>query len=143
MAISAAAAGTPLYYDFGGFHPRYYTLEYRTSDASDIAQQVSGVLAGTTPLHQFMSRGLDHGAFIPLMAMLPAADVPVIQLSMPSLDPEALLNLGRRLTPTTPRPRPRRSKASHSAIRSGRCRSRETRGVPGRVSGTFPETSRV
>ncbi|TVT55852.1 dioxygenase, partial [Amycolatopsis rhizosphaerae] len=53
----------------------------------------------TGPVHQFVNRGLDHGAFIPLMAMYPAADVPVIQLSMPSLAPDALLTLGRRLRP--------------------------------------------
>jgi 4,5-DOPA dioxygenase extradiol len=101
VAISSAAAGTPLYYDFGGFHPRYYTLEYATPDATDLARRLAGTLGGpvggTAPLHHFTDRGLDHGAFIPLMAMYPAADVPVVQLSMPSLDPEALLTLGRRL----------------------------------------------
>lgn len=97
LAISGSAAGTPLYYDFGGFHPRYYTLQYRTPDATELAHQVAGTLADTTALHQYVNRGLDHGAFIPLMAMYPAADVPVVQLSMPSLDPAALLALGERL----------------------------------------------
>lgn len=97
LAISSPAAGTPLYYDFAGFHPHYYTLQYRTPDATALALRVAGTLRDTTPLHQHRSRGLDHGAFIPLMAMYPAADVPVIQLSMPSLDPEALLHLGQRL----------------------------------------------
>lgn len=48
-------------------------------------------------MHQYTNRGLDHGAFIPLLAMFPAADVPVVQLSMPSLDPKALLALGQKL----------------------------------------------
>jgi 4,5-DOPA dioxygenase extradiol len=97
LAISGSAEGTELYYDFGGFHPRYYTLKYRSPDATALAHQVAGTLADTTPMHQFVNRGLDHGAFIPMMAMYPAADVPVIQLSMPSLNPSALLDLGVRL----------------------------------------------
>ncbi|MCW2807345.1 MAG: dioxygenase [Marmoricola sp.] len=97
LAISGAAAGTPLYYDFGGFHPRYYTLQYASPDATDLARRIAATLSDTTPLHQHVNRGLDHGAFIPLMAMYPAADVPVVQLSMPSLAPEALLGLGGRL----------------------------------------------
>lgn len=97
LAISGTAAGTGLYYDFGGFHPRYYTLKYDTPDAGDLAQRVLGSLTSTTPIHQYANRGLDHGAFIPLMAMYPAADVPVVQVSMPSLEPGALLGLGQRL----------------------------------------------
>lgn len=97
-AISGAAAGTPLFYDFSGFHPRYKTLPYATPDATDLARRLTGLL-GRTPVHEFADRGLDHGAFIPLMAMYPAADVPVVQLSMPSLDPSALLGLGARLRP--------------------------------------------
>lgn len=97
LAIAATEAAAPLYYDFGGFHPRYYTLQYATPDAGALAARVVGTLASTTPMHQYVDRGLDHGAFIPLMAMYPAADVPVVQLSMPSLDPEALLKLGTRL----------------------------------------------
>lgn len=98
VAISGAAAGTPLYYDFSGFHPRYKTLPYATPDATDLARRLTGML-GRTTVHEFTDRGLDHGAFIPLMAMYPAADVPVVQLSMPSLDPSALLRLGERLRP--------------------------------------------
>jgi 4,5-DOPA dioxygenase extradiol len=97
LAISATDPGVPLYYDFGGFHPRYYSLQYATPDATALSQRVAGALATTTALHQYVDRGLDHGAFIPLMAMFPAADVPVVQLSMPSLDPAGLLALGDRL----------------------------------------------
>jgi 4,5-DOPA dioxygenase extradiol len=97
--ISGAAAGTPLYYDFSGFHPRYKTLTYVTPDATELARRLRGALGATTQVHEFTRRGLDHGAFIPLMAMYPAADIPVVQLSMPSLDTDALLDLGRRLRP--------------------------------------------
>jgi len=97
LAITNIDAGTPLYYDFGGFHPRYYTLQYRTPDAADLAHRVAGTVSDTTPVYVHRNRGLDHGAFIPLMAMYPAADIPVVQVSMPSLDPAALLALGQRL----------------------------------------------
>ncbi len=98
-AISGTAAGTPLYYDFSGFHPRYKTLPYATPEATALAARLRSMLNRTTPVHEFTARGLDHGAFIPLMAMYPAADVPVVQLSMPSRDPSALLELGARLRP--------------------------------------------
>lgn len=94
--LSAPAAHTPLVYDFGGFHPRYYTMKYETPDAGFLARRVAGALpAGQT--HQHPSRGLDHGAWVPLMAMYPLADVPVLQLSMPTQDPAELLDLGARL----------------------------------------------
>jgi len=96
-AISGAAAGTPLYYDFSGFDSRYKTLPYATPDATDLARRLAATLSPTTIVHEHPDRGLDHGAFIPLMAMYPAADVPVVQLSMPSLNPGALLQLGERL----------------------------------------------
>ena len=99
VAISGTAAGTPLYYDFSGFHPHYKTLPYATPDATTLAQRLVKALPRRTTVHEFTDRGLDHGAFIPLMAMYPAADVPVVQLSMPSLDPVALLDLGSRLRP--------------------------------------------
>ncbi len=97
LAISGTAAGTPLHYDFSGFDPRYKTLPYATPDSSDLARRLTGLLGPTTTVHEFTDRGLDHGAFIPLMAMYPAADIPVVQISMPSLDPTALLEFGARL----------------------------------------------
>lgn len=53
--------------------------------------------AAPPPTHQYVDRGLNHGSFIPLMAMYPAPDVPVVQLSMPGFEPAALLALGQGL----------------------------------------------
>ena len=97
LMLSAPAARTPLVYDFGGFHPRYYEMTYQTPDASALARRVAGAMPDAEPVHQHPSRGLDHGAWVPLMAMYPLADVPVLQLSMPTHDPSRLLALGARL----------------------------------------------
>jgi 4,5-DOPA dioxygenase extradiol len=97
LALSASAAGTPLVYDFGGFAPRFFAMTYPTPDARRLATQVTALLSGTEPVHQHPSRGLDHGAWVPLKVMYPFADVPVLQLSLPSHDPDRLLRIGERL----------------------------------------------
>jgi 4,5-DOPA dioxygenase extradiol len=99
LSLSAAAAGTPLVYDFGGFARRYYEMTYATPDASALAARVAALMPDTEPVHEHASRGLDHGAWVPLKVMYPYADVPVLQLSMPTHDPDRLLDLGRRLRP--------------------------------------------
>lgn len=99
LSISAAAAATPLVYDFGGFDPRYYAMEYATPDATWLAQLVTSIMPDNESVHEHPTRGLDHGAWVPLKVMYPLADVPVIQLSIPTHRPERLLELGRRLRP--------------------------------------------
>lgn len=97
LAISTTAANTTPVYDFGGFHPMYYRMRYDTPDASVLARQVLGVLPDGETVHEHRSRGLDHGAWVPLKVMYPEADIPVLQLSMPTHDPSRLLALGGRL----------------------------------------------
>ena len=99
LMLSAPGAGTPLVYDFGGFAARYYTLTYPTPDATAFASEVASLMPAASPVHQHASRGLDHGAWVPLKIMYPLADVPVLQLSLPTSDPSALLSLGARLRP--------------------------------------------
>ena len=99
VAISATAANTPLIYDFGGFSPRFYNMRYDTPDAGWLGDLVASLMPDTEPLHRHSSRGLDHGAWVPLKVMYPEADIPVVQLSMPTHDPVKLLELGRRLKP--------------------------------------------
>lgn len=98
-APTAISASRPaeLVYDFGGFAPVYYTMRYDTPPADELAEIVSGLMPDGEPLHQHRTRGLDHGAWVPLKIMYPDADIPVIQLSMPTHDPDRLMDLGRRL----------------------------------------------
>ena len=86
-----------LVYDFGGFAPLYYRMRYDTPSGSSLIKRVAAGLGGEEPLYEHRSRGLDHGAWVPLKIMYPAADVPVVQLSMPTHDPGRLITLGRRL----------------------------------------------
>jgi 4,5-DOPA dioxygenase extradiol len=97
LALSCPAAQTPLVYDFGGFHPRYYTMTYPTPDANALAARVAAAMPENEPVHQHPRRGLDHGAWVPLMAMYPLGDIPVLQLSMPTHNPARLLAIGERL----------------------------------------------
>ncbi|NBQ97965.1 MAG: dioxygenase [Microbacteriaceae bacterium] len=99
ITISATAAKTPLIYDFGGFSPKFYNMTYGTPDATWLGDLVAKLMPDNEPLRRHETRGLDHGAWVPLKVMYPDADIPVIQLSMPTHDPEKLLELGARLYP--------------------------------------------
>jgi 4,5-DOPA dioxygenase extradiol len=98
LAVSSTGP-VELVYDFGGFDPLYYRMRYDTPPAGDLARRLLGVLPRTETVHEHRSRGLDHGAWVPLKIMYPDADVPVLQLSLPTQDPDRLLELGRRLRP--------------------------------------------
>jgi 4,5-DOPA dioxygenase extradiol len=99
LMISSPAAATPLVYDFGGFAERYFRMRYETPDASAMADRVAAAMPDTEPLHRHRSRGLDHGAWVPLKVMYPQGDLPVLQLSIPTHDPDRLMAVGRRLRP--------------------------------------------
>jgi 4,5-DOPA dioxygenase extradiol len=89
----------PLTYDYYGFPERYYEVEYPSPGAPHLAQRLVELLDGIGPIYQDPKRGLDHGAFVPLMFMYPEADVPVLSVSQPTFDPRSLFELGRRLAP--------------------------------------------
>jgi 4,5-DOPA dioxygenase extradiol len=98
LTMGATRTGTPLVYDFGGFPQRYYQQQYRSPGAPELAADLRQLLSDQ-PVAEEADRGLDHGAYVPLTVMYPDADVPVLQISMPSLDPERLFDIGRRLRP--------------------------------------------
>lgn len=98
MAIGATRT-VPLVYDYYGFPQRYYEVTYPSPGAPGLADAVKRLMPANEPVIDRETRGLDHGAFVPLMAMYPEADIPVLQVSMPDLDPEHLFAVGRRLAP--------------------------------------------
>lgn len=97
--VSLTASGAPLVYDFGGFDAKYYQMTYETPDATALAGRIAKMMPAGEPIHQHRSRGLDHGAWVPLRIMYPEADLPVLQMSLPTHDPAKLLALGERLRP--------------------------------------------
>ena len=99
LTLGATEAGVPLIYDFSGFPEKYYQARYPAPPAPELARRVADLAGGERAVAHEPSRGLDHGAYVPLVAMYPDADVPVLQLSLPTLDPEGLLELGARLRP--------------------------------------------
>ena len=88
-------------HDFGGFPEPLYRLQYTPDGAPEIAAQAAALLeAAGFPVQLEEARGLDHGAWVPLLHMRPAADIPVLQVSMPhDLDAGGALRLGRALAP--------------------------------------------
>jgi 4,5-DOPA dioxygenase extradiol len=99
LAIGATRT-VPLVYDFWGFPQPYYEVTYPAPGAPELAARVRALLRGAaTPVQDVADRGLDHGAYVPLVEMYPDADVPVLQISMPTLDPERLMEIGRKLAP--------------------------------------------
>ena len=109
-----ATTATPLFYDFYGFPKKYYDVTYPAPGAPELAERIrlllsssggsSGGSSGATPdgasgYSDEPARGLDHGAYVPLVAMYPEADIPVLQISIPSMAPTSLVALGRLLAP--------------------------------------------
>jgi 4,5-DOPA dioxygenase extradiol len=92
-----ATETVPLIYDFFGFPQHYYEQKYPAPGAPQLAARIRALLKGTQPVADEPTRGLDHGAYVPLVAMYPEADVPVLQVSLPSEDPRELFALGRTL----------------------------------------------
>jgi 4,5-DOPA dioxygenase extradiol len=88
-------------HDFGGFPKELYAISYAAPGDSALAARAvallksAGITAGVDGC-----RGLDHGAWVPLLWMYPGHDVPVIQLSVqPELGTARHVALGRALAP--------------------------------------------
>ncbi|MBA4022993.1 MAG: dioxygenase [Gordonia sp.] len=99
LTIGSTDPAVPLTYDFGGFAERYYRVRYDAPGAVDLAAKVAALMPDRQAVQHDSQRRLDHGAYVPLTVMYPEAQIPVLQVSLPTLDPEKLLDLGRRLRP--------------------------------------------
>ncbi|NJM85464.1 MAG: dioxygenase [Leptolyngbyaceae cyanobacterium SL_1_1] len=98
--VGTATAAETLH-DFYGFPEQLYQLSYAAPGSLTLAEQVAKHLheAGLA-VHPDAGRGLDHGAWEPLMLMYPAAKIPVTQLSLqPALGAAYHLRLGQALAP--------------------------------------------
>nr|WP_099287492.1 class III extradiol ring-cleavage dioxygenase [Gluconobacter kondonii] len=96
-----SAPHPPLIYDYYGFPPHTYQLEYPVPGAPDVAAKAlgllrdAGVVCATDP-----GRGLDHGVFIPFMLAFPDASIPVVEISLPrTMGAADVLQLGQVLEP--------------------------------------------
>jgi 4,5-DOPA dioxygenase extradiol len=95
----SATRTVPLVYDFHGFSRKYYELSYPAPGAPEMASRLERLLSPEWKVAREPNRGLDHGTYIPLLAMYPDAEIPVLQMSIPGMDATSLVALGRALAP--------------------------------------------
>ena len=99
-ATITSAASPGIIYDYYGFPPESYEIEYPAPGNPDLASRLRACLqdSGITAALDG-DRGFDHGLFIPLKIMYPEADIPCVQLSLlGSLDPAEHIALGEALS---------------------------------------------
>lgn len=99
-AVNAVAFNETIH-DFHGFPAALDALRYPAPGSAALAERVRALLAaGGVAVEVDRQRGLDHGAWVPLMLAFPDADIPVVQLSVQTaLGPRHHLELGRLLAP--------------------------------------------
>ena len=92
LFVSGASQPATLH-DFGGFQAPLYQIQYPAPSSPALTAQVVNLLAEAGLAVQIdATRPLDHGAWVPLSLLYPQADIPVVQLSLPSRLGPALQN---------------------------------------------------
>jgi len=102
MARTPAVMTNPApetWHDFGGFPPALYQLQYPAPGDPALAAEVIALLAQAgIDAQGDAKRPLDHGAWVPLMHLLPGATVPVVQVALPQhYGPAQVYAMGRAL----------------------------------------------
>ena len=94
-----SGSGLPLVYDYYGFPSHTYQIRYDAPGAPGLAENVASLLRSQgLPVELDPQRGFDHGVFIPMKVAFPAAEVPVIEMSVErGLDPTMHIAAGRAL----------------------------------------------
>ena len=87
-------------YDFGGFDPALYTIQYPAKGDQQVAKEIEDLFnQNGVPFEIETNRGLDHGAWVVLRLLYPNGDIPVIAMSVnPNLTPEEQYKIGKSLT---------------------------------------------
>ena len=84
-------------HDFGGFPPELYQAQYAVPGSTWLAGEVRNSITRTQVGYD-LDWGLDHGCWSVLKRMFPAADLPVVQLSLDyTKSPQEHYALGREL----------------------------------------------
>lgn len=88
-----------LIYDYYGFPEESYNIRYPCVGEPSLARKIHKLLSDAgIPSELDEERGFDHGLFVPLKIMVPAANIPCVQLSLVgTLDPSAHIEIGRAL----------------------------------------------
>jgi 4,5-DOPA dioxygenase extradiol len=91
-----AVAKPEVIYDFGGFAPELYTMRYDAPGDPELAREIAAMIGASLETE----RGWDHGLWVPLTHIRPRADIPVVEISLPTLSRgDDLLRLGLVLAP--------------------------------------------
>ncbi len=95
------SAAPPMLYDYYGFPPESYNIQWPAPGQPQLARRVAALLrANNIETAEDQRRGFDHGTFVPLKLAYPEARVPTVQLSLKrGLDPLEHLAIGRALAP--------------------------------------------
>lgn len=93
------SANPSLLYDYYGFPPESYAIQYPCQGEPELAAQIlSQLKAQGIDADAETERGLDHGVFVPMKIMYPDADIPCVQVSLrQDLSVEFHLALGKAL----------------------------------------------